>query len=218
MPCSGKRLNASGCRPPPPADGDGQRAQPARAALDCPDVNMGEPGSPIPLREGVALPNPPTGWGDGGTWFPYVHVRPVLRRCGATVKLERSILNHAFDRVSALPDHLPHSSPVCASVGRTGRVWLQPCLTIYPSPRGYSNTRNGKGQQSMRIMPRCYGVDALCTAKKCKEFSGSEGLRICRARLLLPALPGGAPTWQPAGAPPVVHRAHTDAESLRNHP
>jgi len=32
---------------------------------------MGKPGFPIPLPEGYALPNPPTGWGDGKTRFAH---------------------------------------------------------------------------------------------------------------------------------------------------
>jgi len=41
-----------------------------------PGGGMGKPGFPTPLRTGYALPDPPTGWGDGETRFPHTPAGP----------------------------------------------------------------------------------------------------------------------------------------------
>ena len=57
---------------PPPCS----RAAPAQTLP--PGGGMGKPGFLSPLLEGCARPNPPTGWGDGGTRFPHTPRRELM--------------------------------------------------------------------------------------------------------------------------------------------
>jgi hypothetical protein len=58
---------------------------------------MGELAFPIPLRKGQALPNAPAGGGYGGTWFPHVHVR---RRPASQDRSPRLMVFEEFNPVS----------------------------------------------------------------------------------------------------------------------
>jgi len=109
---------------------DGMNIFPERAAPSQtlpPGGGMGKPGFPLPLHEGCALPNPPTGWGDEETRFP-----PTPARGRSPPKPSHRVGGRG-NPVSPYPLREGQALP------RVG-AWGNP-VSPRPSPRAYVHVR-----------------------------------------------------------------------------